>query len=296
MRSFGHDCIVARHTMNRYDGRLLKSIGPFMKLIPYVMTRRSDAQIFSRQLVMTEPIDDYIKEKREQGVELTYLHVFIAIFVRLIALRPQLNRFVINGRLYARNRIWISLTVKRSLHDEGEETSVKFTFSGKENIFEVAAIVDRVLDESLSEGARNSGDRIAAAIMSLPHFMVQGLVRLLKWMDRHNLLPKSVIEASPFHTTMFFTYLKSINLDYVYHHLYDFGTTGIFAALGKNKKLPVVHGDDPVVKKCCEIGYVLDERICDGIYFSNSFKLMKKYLAEPRLLEESLNNITEDID
>jgi len=282
--------------MNRHDGRLLKSISPFNKLIPFIMTRRSDAQIFSKQIIITETIDAYIKEKREQGFDITYLHFFIAVFVRLIALRPQLNRFVINGRLYARNRIWISLAVKRSLQDDGEETSVKFEFTGKENIFEIAAAVDRIINESLAQGAKNSADRIAAAIMSLPTVIVQTLVATLKWLDRRNLLPKSIVEASPFHTTMFFTYLKSINLDYVYHHLYDFGTTGVFAALGKNRKLVLAEDGAPVVRKCCEIGYVLDERICDGIYFSNSFKLMKKLIADPHQLEESLDAIIQDVD
>lgn len=71
-------------------------------------------------------------------------------------------------------------------------------------------------------------------------------------------------------------------------------TTGVFVALGKVKKMPVVEGDAVVVKKCCEIGYVLDERICDGLYFSNSFKLVLKYLENRSLLEEGLEEIVED--
>ncbi|WP_242661980.1 hypothetical protein [Desulfitobacterium hafniense] len=51
-----------------------------------------------------------------------------------------------------------------------------------------------------------------------------------------------------------------------------------------------------MVKKCCEIGYVLDERICDGLYYSNSFKLVKKYLANPYLLDERLEKVEEDVN
>jgi len=111
------------------------------------------------------------------------------------------------------------------------------------------------------------------------------LVRIIKAADTLNLLPKSVIDASPFHTTMFFTYLKSIDIQYIYHHLYDFGTTGLFAALGKTVKLPVVENDQVVIKKCCEIGYTMDERICDGVYYARSFKLFEKYINNPWLLE-----------
>ncbi|HCP15593.1 MAG TPA: 2-oxoglutarate dehydrogenase [Peptococcaceae bacterium] len=281
--------------MHRSDGRKLKSISPFVKIIPYVMTRRSDAQIFSKELIDTETIDAYIKEKRSQGIELTYLHLLIALYVRILAQRPCLNRFVMNQQLYARNGIYVSMAVKRSLNDEGEETTVKFAFTGKENIFQVSDIVRRTIAESIAAGTSNATDRLAGGIMSLPNGLVKLLVWTLKWMDRHNMLPGGIVQASPFHTSLFFTYLKSINLDYIYHHLYDFGTTGVFVALGKSKKVPMVEHGAVVVKNCCEIGYVLDERICDGLYFSNSLRLLQKYLKDLHLLEKELDVITEDV-
>jgi hypothetical protein len=281
--------------MKRSDGRLLKTIGPFMKIHPYIADRRSGAQVFSKQRIQTATIDAYIKEKSLQGLSLTYLHIIIAVYVRVIAQRPQLNRFVVNSRIYARNRICISMVVKRALRDEGEETSLNFVFTGKESIFDVAEIIDRDIRNNIKAGTSNEVDKIAAGLMSLPGFLVKGAARFLKAMDQHNLLPQQIIAASPFHTSLFLTYLKSINLDYVYHHLYDFGTTGIFVAVGKSKRVVIAEGSMPVVEKCCDIGYVLDERICDGIYFSNSFKLVKRYLNNPSLLEEGLESIVEDI-
>ena len=174
-----------------------------------------------------------------------------------------------------------------SLNDAAEETTVKFAFTGLETIFEIARIVNQKISEEVTHAAEsNTVDKIASVIMSLP--VKKALVGLLKGMDRHNLMPKVIIDASPFHTSLFFTYLKSIKLDYIYHHLYDFGTTGIFVALGKIKKIPVVEKDAVVIKSCCEVGYTLDERICDGLYFANSLKLVKKYLENPYLLETNL--------
>ena len=282
--------------MARSDGRLLKTLSPFVKIIPHIMTRRSDAQNFYKQIVVVEKIDQYIKEKENQGIKLNYLHLFIAVYVRVLAQRPQLNRFVMNNQIYARHGILISMAIKRCLKDEGEETTVKFIFTGKESLEEIIEIVNRTIEESCAAGTDNDVDIIARKIMSLPNGLVKLLVGTLKGMDRYNLLPRKIIEASPFHTSLFFTYLKSINLDFIYHHLYDFGTTGIFVSLGKAKKLPVVEGDQVLVKKCCEIGYVIDERICDGLYYSNSFKLVKKYLANPYLLDERLEKVEEDVE
>ena len=282
--------------MKRSDGVLLKSLDPFVKIIPYIMERRSDAQNFSKHVVCVDAIDRYIQEKKKQGIRLSYLHLFIAAYVRVIDERPQLNRFVMNSRLFQRNKICISMAVKRSLRtDDDEETTVKFEFTGKENIFEVIEIIDRMIAEAVAADSDTDTDKLAALIMSMPGIVTKLLVKTIKLMDRWNMLPASVIDASPFHTTVFFTYLKSINANYIYHHLYDFGTTGLFVALGKPRKMPMVHNDQVVVKKCCEIGYTMDERICDGLYFARSFRLLEKYLENPYLLENRNETRSEQV-
>ena len=274
--------------MKRSDGYLLKDLHPFMKIIPYIMEKRSDSQNFSKQIFPAESIDKYISEKKQSGYSFSYMHVFIAAYVRLLAERPQLNRFVMNKQIYQRNKIYVSMAVKRSLRDDGEETTVKFEFTGKENIFEIAEIIDKNIAQALSFNESNDTDKLAEMVMSMPGFVKKTLVGIIKTMDKYNMLPKSVIDASPFHTTLFFTYLKSIDTNYIYHHLYDFGTTGIFAALGKTVKMPIVENDQVVVKKCCQIGYTMDERICDGVYYARSFKLLEKYFYNPQLLESEL--------
>ena len=47
----------------------------------------------------------------------------------------------------------------------------------------------------------------------------------------------------------------------------------------------IILKDEVVVKKCCEIGYTLDERICDGLYFARSLKFLERYFDDPHLLE-----------
>ena len=78
-----------------------------------------------------------------------------------------------NNRIYARNRIWISLSIKRTLKDHGEETTVKFTFTGHENIYEIAKIVNKNIAESIPVGTNNKVDKIADGIMSLPNILVK---------------------------------------------------------------------------------------------------------------------------
>lgn len=285
----------AEVNMKRHDGRLLRSIGPFEKLYPYIIHRRSEAQVFAKQQICTAPIDLYIQEKRMQNVKINYLHVFVAVFLRVIAQRPNLNRFVMNSKLYARNGIHFSMVVKRSLSDTGAETTVKYAFTGHETIFEVIDIISKVIDDARENPDETDSDKLVAKIMSAPGFFKKTLVGMFKWMDRHNMLPKSVLDTSPFHATLFLTYLKSIKTDYVYHHQYNLGTAGTFAAIGQTEMMPVVEDGVVVARKCCEIGYAFDDRICDGLYLANSLKLAQKYLSDLTLLEKPLEEVVQDV-
>ena len=115
----------------RSDGKKLKTIDPFYKIIPHIMNARHDSQNLFLYPARCENIDKFIGEMREQGTSFKYMHVVIAAVVRLLALRPALNRFVMNGRIYKRNTISISFAVKKALSDDAIETTIKLDFTGK---------------------------------------------------------------------------------------------------------------------------------------------------------------------
>lgn len=60
--------------------------------------------------------------------------------------------------------------------------------------------------------------------------------------------------------------------------------------------MPVVENGVIVARKCCEIGYSFDDRICDGLYLANSLKLAPKYLCDLTLLEAPLDKVVEDVN
>lgn len=280
----------------RSDGRLIKGLDPFFKLIPHIMFKRSESQIFYKQELSTEIFDTYIKEKRAEGHDMSYMSIVVAAMVRLLAQRPSLNRFAINGRMYARNDIEIAFAVKKSLKDEAEETTVKLKFDGTESIYEVNEKINDVIRLNKQQTTSNSADKIAKWFMSLPNSLIKFFVNTLKRFDLMNIMPKDVVEASPFHTSVFLTNVKSIKLNYLYHHLYDFGTCSIFVAMGKTNMEPVSTPNDKIEnQRIFTLGYTIDERICDGFYLSNSLRIYEKYLKTPQILEEKLTCKVEDI-
>ena len=95
-------------------------------------------------------------------------------------------------------------------------------------------------------------------------------------------LSRFVIDLSPFHTSLFITNLASINTEAIYHHCYEFGTTGVFVCMGK----PVPNFlTGEYNKKIMPLGIVMDERIGFGAYFAAVFHRFKQYLSNPELLE-----------
>jgi hypothetical protein len=111
-------------------------------------------------------------------------------------------------------------------------------------------------------------------------------------LDQIGALPKAIIDVSPFHSSLVFTNLASIRTNHIYHHVYDFGTTGMIIAMGNNIDAPKKKKGEIVLEKQIPFGIVMDERLCDGHRYAQAFASIEKYLKNPTLLEippESVN-------
>ena len=106
-------------------------------------------------------------------------------------------------------------------------------------------------------------------------------------LDLHGLLPRKIIELSPFHTSLFITNLASINTNYIFHHCYEFGTTSVFICMGKPVRDPLAGPDSR--KKQMPLGVVMDERIATGIEYSRFFAAFSRYMKQPEVLEGRLD-------
>ena len=282
----------------RPDGRVLKDLEPMQSIMPYVMRTRTDSMNMYEDTFACEAMDAYIKEKEAEGIKLGYMHILIAAIVRLIALRPQLNRFVMNGKIYARPKIWVSFVVHPTLKDGSTGTTIKLCFEGTETILEVAEKVNKAIEkETTKRVGENDTDKLLRTLTKvIPGFMIKFVINTLMWMDKHNIMPKLIVDLSPFHTSFFITNLKSLGIKHIYHHTYEFGTTGLFFAMGKEEMVPKVKSGEIVQEKHMGFGLVSDERFCDGLYFAMSLRLLRKFMRNPKVLEKPLDKKNEDVD
>lgn len=281
---------------DRYDGRLIRNIDPFYKIIPYIMRSRIDAQNYYEDRIYIDKLERYIRLKRKDGLKnLSFLYIVLAAIVRTISQNPRLNRFVAGRKIYARNEILVSFVVKREMNEDSPETTLKIKFEPTDTLTDVIEKVDEAIKEYKSTSAINDTERTAKLIMMCPGFFVRFLVWFLRKLDNIGLMPKFINEVSPFHTSVFITDLGSLGIQPVYHHLYEFGTTSIFIAFGAKRKGWVLDANKNIVqKKYIDVKITTDERIVDGYYYAKAFKLFKRLLENPERLELPPEKVVED--
>lgn len=267
----------------RADGKRIKNADPMYTVAAYIMDKRVDSMNMITIDIPVDPIKEYLNEKRKQGINLSHMGVVLAAYVRTLKEFPELNRFVVNKKIYQRNEVAVGMVVLKSGQvDHG--TMSKMYFNENNTIFEVNDIINKYVEENRESPDNNSTEKLIKVLLSLPGILPVG-VAIFKWLDKHGLLPKSIIDASPFHMSLGITNLASIRTNHIYHHCYEFGTTSVFMAMGNTREVPKRKGDEVVFEKCMPIGVTMDERIASGSYFAIAFRRMRHYLRNPELLE-----------
>lgn len=283
---------------DRREGRKLRTLLPMTAVFPYVCPRVSGCVNYIKDSLNTEQIDRYIREKSAAGLKgFSLLHVLVAAYVRTLASHPALNRFISKETIYARYNIDVCMTIKRELALNADETCIKIRLRPDCTAEDVYALFNAEINE-YREGSNESGfDGAAKVLGHVPGFMLRLAMAAIRFMDRHDLLPASLIKASPFHGSMFITSMGSLGIPAIYHHLYEFGNCPIFISYGAKRRSYEVTKDGTVVKRTY-IDYTVsaDDRICDGHYYASALKTFKAITKKPWLLDKPPENITEDIE
>lgn len=269
----------------RPDGRRISSIDPIVRITPYLMPMRCDAQVFLQHKLDYEKLARYIAEKSSEGERVTFMQIIIAAFVRAVSQHPEINRFIMNKEFYARKNCTVSFTMlKDPQNAEGGETACKIFYDLTDTLFDVRDRMNLAIEANRGVETKNFLDKLVGVLLSIPGLAttIVGLVRLL---DRYGLCPGALIDELPFHTSMYITNNASIGLHHVNHHIYNFGSTNLFFGMGSVEKVMVMDGGKPRMKRYLPIGITADERVCSGAHYAGFFATMIRHLENPELLE-----------
>ena len=288
-----------RRLGDRKDGYRLRTIHGMNKIMPFIMPQRNDAcNTFAETLDITEA-EKFVSEQLIAGNEnFSMLHVIIAAYIRTVSQHPALNRFINGQRVYARNDIQITMTVKKEMTLESPDTCIKAWFEPDDTIFDVYEKFNKVVAEAKEEENGNAGfESVLGTLSKLPRPILRLAVWALNVMDYYGLLPMSLLKISPFHGSMIITSMGSLGIKPIYHHIYNFGNLPVFVSYGtKRREFTFDRKGNMVTKKVIDMKIVTDERICDGFQYAAAFKCWKKYIENPSLLVSPPETVKYDVD
>ncbi len=284
---------------DRTDGRRLRTIDPMQSVANYIMPNRVPASNCIRDSVEITPMERYIRMKRKEGLAgFGIMHVFLAAYVRVVAKYPAINRFLSGQHVYSRDDdIQFCLTVKLSMATDAPESIAKIHLKPTDTAYDVYEKLNKAVDEIQGHELGSNFDKTAKVLSLIPGVLFKFVIWLLKLMDYFGLIPKFLLEVSPFHGSIFFTSMGSLGIPPIVHHLYDFGNLPVFVSFGcKYRKNEIEDDGSVVTKKYVDYTVNTDERICDGFYFATTMKYMKRLMAHPERLDLPPEEVVRDID
>lgn len=286
---------MSENKNNKKEGRRIRTLDPMHYVGPYLMTSRVGSSNYFSGKLDVEIAEEYIKQKKEQGFkDFSMMHLFLAAFVRVYSQHPEMNRFIRGRRIYARNGIDILITIKKEMKLNAADTVVKLHFEPTDTAEDVYKIVNEAIETAKNESG--DFDETVGLLCKLPRFVMRGFAGILNVLDFYGLMPKSLVDISPFHGTLVITSLASLGIPPVYHHLYEFGNVPLFFAFGRRYNEYETQADGSV-KKCKFMDYRItcDERIADGHAYSVAIRYMNHLVRNPEILDNPPEKVVEDI-
>ena len=270
----------------RPDGRRLKNVDPIVRITPYLMPMRCDAQVFLQHDVDYEKLSRYIVAKSKEGQKVTFMQIFVASYVRAVSQHPEINRFIFNKQYYARNNCSASYTVLKDPQDNNSnETTVRVLFDLTDTLFDVR---DRMDAAVAAARATEDGDfviKLAKGVLAIPG-VATCLVAIVKLLDRYGLAPGILMRELPFYSGMFITNNGSIGLPAPLHHIYNFGDVSLFIGMGGVRKKAFVDAEGKSrMRRWMPLGLTADERVCSGAHYAAFFGDVMRYMDNPEELE-----------
>lgn len=284
---------------DRPDGRLVRSLDPITTVGVYIMPDRNGADNQFRSSLEITKIDKFIRQKKLSdmpGIGIT--EVLLAAIVRTVAAYPAMNRFISGQKIYSRgDDIQFCMTIKKEMSTDGSETIIKLHLKPSDTLMDVYRKFHAAVEDAKKTSELDSDfDGLAALIGAIPGVLLKFTIWLLKTLDYFGLLPKALLELSPFHGSLFFTSMGSLGIPAIYHHLYDFGNLPLFCAFGCKRRARELGDDGEVLnKKYIDFTFNTDERIVDGFYYATGIKYFQRLLLHPEQLELPPDEVKQDV-
>lgn len=287
---------VRRRMTDRRDGRRLRTISPIFQLSPFAVREPSDAACSFTDSVDAAPVEAWLRVRRNEGTEnMSLLHVIIAAYVRTLAMRPALNRFVAGRFIYARDGIDVVLSSGGSGAADANGLSVNVRFQPSDTVYDVYRKINARVDNLKADQSADRLERIAGTLVKTPRFILRAALAVMRWLDYHGWLGRSLTEKSPYHGSVLISDEGSFHLPPVHRSLNSTGALPVALSVGRIRAVVEPDGAGQLQdRKYIDFAVTYDGRIADSAYIGNAFRYFRYFLKNPEALETAPERVIED--
>ncbi len=275
----------------RKDGKRVKDLDSIHKIMPFLMRNRCEAEVYYVERIDVTKLLKYL-EKLNDGKakheKTTLFHAIVFAMAKTIYNRPLMNRFIAGKRYYDRNEVSFSFVAKNKLEDNAEERLIIIKANDKTKLQDISTDILNKVSKTRKANTNDMNDVLGFVTM-FPRCITSFIMWAFRKLDFYGLVPRAISDDDPNYTTVLLSNLGSIKANCCYHHLNNYGTNSIVSTVGVITEEKI----DGKARKYIDMGFTLDERIADGIYFANSIKILKYILENPELLNDEAAAVVE---
>ena len=190
---------------DRTDGRRVRTLSPMAQITSYYQVERNTCSNHFEESFEITHVDRYIRQKRREGLtDFGLTHVLLAAYVRGVAKYPQLNRFISGQKVFSRgNDIQYCMVVKKEMSVDAPDTSIKVHLTPWDTAEDVYHKLNAAVEEVKKSSELDSSlDGLIQVFTLIPSIFMKFTVWFLKLLDYFGLLPKWLLELSPFHGSL----------------------------------------------------------------------------------------------
>ena len=269
--------------------RRVKDVNGMNQIMIDIKPQRCVSDVYINQKMDMTKLMEYLDKKKKDGEHITLFHAIVTGVGKVFYNRPYLNRFVQDRHIFEHKYVDISFVAKVAFNDTAEEMMIIIRVDENDNLETISKkIYDKVhgLRDTDKGFEKKGANGIIDILAKFPNFLRVPIVGILKWMDKKGCLPASVCEDNLYYSSIILSNLGTLHSSAIFHNITDFGNASALATIGEVKEEEVIINGKKEVRKRCEFGINLDERIADGYYFVKSIQLLQYIFDHPELLEE----------
>ena len=273
--------------MARRDAKRVPLPGMTQMLIDLKPNRFQNECYINEELDVTELLS-WLEARKAAGTHYTFFHAIAFAFGKVIYNRPKINYFIANRHMWQHNDVMLAFVAKMEFTDRSEEIMVCLPVAPEDTLADFSANTYAKVGNARGEDVEKHGANTAIDVLGgLPNPIRIPILGAMKALDKRGHLPASLQTDLVYYSSMMISNLGSIKCGAAYHNVTDFGTCSTIATIGEIRPKELIRTDGTrEIRKVCEVGVTIDERVADGYYYAKSLKLLQHILSNPDMLME----------